>query len=544
MVAPKGIPSVALDLDDWEGWGGWNNLKTYPWIVKEYIDRQEKWLIRRVPVLTAASRALQRRAQELRKSPRGVFYIPNGWSFRKTWPHGAAGPSVTGAARKSFGLPDGPAIFYGGHFDPADDVLFFVARGDAARRFGATLVFVGEGPELPKVKQFLAQRDGLIAFFFPRLPNEKFLQLVAASDIAAFPYPDTPIYQAKCSARIVDYMAMGKPVVTTTVGQNIDYLVDGESGVLTSPGDASQFGQSIERLLGNPELRFRLGQNARKRIERNSRGMARGWKTAWPPTNNSQNFHLSDFDTTTLRANSKVVRTMQIFIDSADVKQIETWLAQGIVDGATTNPSIMFKDGVKDLEDGARKLAALLGDRPLSVEVTSNDHAIMLKQARLFATWARNIVIKIPIVNQFGEPSLGIIHQLTQEGIGVNTTAILAFNQAILAAKAGATYVSIFAGRVADEGSDPAIVIRRVRSWLDEWELPARIIVGSIRGVVDIQNAALAGAHIITFPPQFLPKMVDHHYTRETVRQFVQDAEKTDTLIREAKAGVGTAAGR
>ena len=128
---------------------------------------------------------------------------------------------------------------------------------------------------------------------------------------------------------------------------------------------------------------------------------------------------------------------MQIFIDSADVKQIETWLAQGIVDGAATNPSMITKDGVKELESGARRLAALLGDRPLSVEVTSNDHATMLKQARLFATWARNIVIKIPIVNQFGEPSLGVIHQLTQEGIGVNATAILAFNQAILAAEAG-----------------------------------------------------------------------------------------------------------
>ncbi|MGA9472549.1 MAG: glycosyltransferase, partial [Terriglobales bacterium] len=136
----------------------------------------------------------------------------------------------------------------------------------AARRFGATLVFVGEGPEIPKVKQFLAQRGGLIALFFPRLPHEQFLQLVAASDIAAFPYPDTPIYQAKCSARIVDYMVMGKPVVTTTVGQNIDYLVDGESGLLVSPGDASRFGEAIERLLADPELRLRLGQNARQRI--------------------------------------------------------------------------------------------------------------------------------------------------------------------------------------------------------------------------------------------------------------------------------------
>jgi transaldolase len=229
---------------------------------------------------------------------------------------------------------------------------------------------------------------------------------------------------------------------------------------------------------------------------------------------------------------------MQIFIDSADAKQIETWLEQGVVDGATTNPSIMFKDGVSDLEEGARKLATLLGDRPLSVEVTSNDQAVMLKQARTFATWARNIVVKIPIVNELGESCLGVIHRLTQEGVGVNATAILSFNQALLAAKAGATYVSIFAGRVADEGNDPAIVIRNVRGWLDDWESPARIIVGSIRTVMDIQSAALAGAHIITIPPQFLPKMVDHRYTRETVRQFVRDADKSMEQMRRSKAAV------
>jgi transaldolase len=160
----------------------------------------------------------------------------------------------------------------------------------------------------------------------------------------------------------------------------------------------------------------------------------------------------------------------------------------------------------------------------------------MLEQGRLFATWARNIVVKIPIVNEFGESCLGVIHRLTREGIAVNSTAILSFNQAILAAKAGATYVSIFAGRVADEGNDPAVVIRNVRNWLDEWKSPARIIVGSIRTVMDIQSAALAGAHIITIPPQFLPKMVDHRYTRETVRQFVQDAEKTLEQMSKAKA--------
>lgn len=227
---------------------------------------------------------------------------------------------------------------------------------------------------------------------------------------------------------------------------------------------------------------------------------------------------------------------MQIFVDSADTNQIETWLSQGVVDGVTTNPSIMFKDGVTDLQAGALKLSRLLGERPVSVEVTSNNQETMLEQARIFASWAPNIVVKIPVVNEFGESCLGVIHRLTREGILTNATAILSFNQAILAAKAGATYVSIFAGRVADEGNDPAIVIHNVRRWLDDWAHPARIIVGSIRTVMDIQNAALAGAHIITIPPQFLPKMVDHKYSRDTVRQFVQDAEMT--LSQMAKARV------
>jgi len=235
---------------------------------------------------------------------------------------------------------------------------------------------------------------------------------------------------------------------------------------------------------------------------------------------------------------------MQIFVDSADHKQVEHWLTEGVVDGVTTNPSILFANGVTDVEDGARKLAILLGDRPLSVEVTSNDRETMLEQAHTFATWARNIVVKIPVVNEYGESCLGVMHRLAEEGIAINATAILSFNQAILAAKAGATYVSIFAGRVADEGNDPAVVIRNVRDWLEEWKVPARIIVGSIRTVMDIQTAALAGAHIITIPPQFLPKMVDHRYTRETVRQFVQDAEKSLAQMSKAKVQVARTGAR
>jgi transaldolase len=227
---------------------------------------------------------------------------------------------------------------------------------------------------------------------------------------------------------------------------------------------------------------------------------------------------------------------VKIFVDSADFREVEKWLRQGVVDGVTTNPSIMLKDSVYDMEEGVRRLCALLGDRPVSAEVTTNDHDEMIRQGREFSSWAPNVTVKIPIVNEYGESSLGVIRTLSNEGIRVNTTAILSFNQAVLATKAGATFVSIFAGRVADEGGDPSIVIRNVRQWLDDWNYPAEIIVGSIRTVMDIQNAALAGTHIIAIPPQFLPKMVDHKYTRETVRQFNRDAEKAMAQIAELRA--------
>jgi transaldolase len=231
---------------------------------------------------------------------------------------------------------------------------------------------------------------------------------------------------------------------------------------------------------------------------------------------------------------------MQIFLDSADLTEIRNWLGQGVIDGVTTNPTVLLKDGVYDIKEGVRRLSAALGKHPISVEVTSNEPKIMLEQARTFSGWGPNIVVKVPVVNESGESCLGVMNTLARERIAVNATAILSFNQAMLAAKAGATYLSIFAGRVADEGNDPAVVIRNVRKWLDDWAHPAQIIVGSIRTLMDIQSAALSGAHIITIPPQFLPKMVDHKYTRETVRQFNRDAAKALLEIGKAKDAVAS----
>lgn len=217
---------------------------------------------------------------------------------------------------------------------------------------------------------------------------------------------------------------------------------------------------------------------------------------------------------------------MQIFIDSSEIQQIETCFRYGIADGVTTNPTLLLKGGVTDLELRIREIASLIDPKPLSVEVTTNDLDEMRAQGRRFASWAPNIVVKIPIINASGHPGLGVVHDLVEEGIKVNVTAILSFGQVILAVKAGATYASIFGGRIADEGQDPVGVIRMSADWIDRWRYPTRILVGSIRGALDIQNAAAAGAHIVTVPPEFIAKMIDHKYSRDTVKQFVRDAEK------------------
>jgi len=226
---------------------------------------------------------------------------------------------------------------------------------------------------------------------------------------------------------------------------------------------------------------------------------------------------------------------MEIFVDSANLKEIEKWLRMGIADGVTTNPSIMFNDGVYDMEQGAKEIANLIHPLPISVEVTTNDLEEMLTQAQKFASWAPNIVVKIPQVNEHGIPCYGVIRELESEGIKVNATVALSLGQVILAAKAGATYISIFAGRVADEGGNAPEVIRNSVDWLERWKYKSKIIVGSIRAVGDVLGAAMAGAHIITIPPQFLSRMADHKYTRATVEQFVIDANKALEMMAKVK---------
>lgn len=223
-------------------------------------------------------------------------------------------------------------------------------------------------------------------------------------------------------------------------------------------------------------------------------------------------------------------RAMQIFLDTASIAEILRWKKQHVIDGVTTNPSILYKAGFSDWKTAAQELAAAIPEMPLSVEVTTDDPRQMVEQGREYAGWAPNIVVKIPVINSEGEPCFEPMHALRSEGIAVNATAILSFGQAILAAKAGATYVSIFAGRIADEGNDPAVTIEAVRRWLDLWKNQAKIIVGSIRGAFDVQRAAMAGAHVVTVPPALLAKFAHHHYSQATAAEFLENARRSAEL--------------
>lgn len=217
---------------------------------------------------------------------------------------------------------------------------------------------------------------------------------------------------------------------------------------------------------------------------------------------------------------------MQIFIDTVSLSKVEKWLKTGVVDGITTNPGLMVQDQVYDIESMAKTLSDLIEPRPVSVEVTTNNLDEMINQARKFASWAPNIVIKIPQLTQDGVPCYEVINQLEAEGIRVNATVTFSLGQVMVSAKAGASYISIFAGRIGDEGGNSSEVIRNSVNWLEHWGFKSKIITGSIRSVGDVLNAAIAGSHIITIPPQILDKMVDHKYTRETVREFTIKAQE------------------
>jgi transaldolase len=224
---------------------------------------------------------------------------------------------------------------------------------------------------------------------------------------------------------------------------------------------------------------------------------------------------------------------MAILLDTGDIEQIRRFMKLGIIRGVTTNPTILrrdgFQGGLEELQACQVKIAEIIKPYPLSVEVTSNDPEEMLTQARKFAGWAENINVKIPIHGPEGElDNLEVVHRLeTEDDIRVNVTAMMSAQQGLLAALAGASYVSLFGGRISDIGHDAGEEFSRLRNLIDSLDLKAKIIAGSVREVANVADWLEAGADFVTVPPALLAKMPLHPYSKETVRMFLQDAGKS-----------------
>ncbi|MFL4907726.1 transaldolase family protein [Streptomyces sp. MMS24-I2-30] len=217
---------------------------------------------------------------------------------------------------------------------------------------------------------------------------------------------------------------------------------------------------------------------------------------------------------------------LMLFLDSSDIEAVRTWHSTGTIDGVTTNPSILRKQGVTNVEKQISIIAELIAPQPVAVEITSADASDVLAACRRLHAIGPNVVVKIPIVDANGSPALSLLHRLHSENIPTNATTCFTVGQAFLAAKAGADYVTLFWSRILEEGGDAAAIVASTRRLLNEHALPARILVGSLRRADDLTQALLAGAHVVTAPPELLGRWADHHYARETAAQFDADERR------------------
>jgi transaldolase len=225
---------------------------------------------------------------------------------------------------------------------------------------------------------------------------------------------------------------------------------------------------------------------------------------------------------------------MPIYLDTGNLTEIERFHRMGIIRGVTTNPTILLREnvtgGLAVIKVRIKDIARLIDPYPVSVEVTTSEREKVIQQALEFASWATNIVVKVTIHGPNGElENVEIIHELeTQHHIRVNATAAMSAQQCFLTALAGASFTSIFAGRINNMGYNACGEIARLRKLLDLFDLKTQIIAGSTREGLNVLEWLEAGAHIITVVPKILEGMLVHPYTKETVQMFLRDAAKAE----------------
>src|SRR5699024_6449530 len=198
---------------------------------------------------------------------------------------------------------------------------------------------------------------------------------------------------------------------------------------------------------------------------------------------------------------------MKFFLDTADIDEIKRIKKLGLVDGVTTNPSIIAKEG-RDFEEVIKEICNLV-DGPVSAEVIGLKSEEMIKEGREIAKWASNVIVKIPMT----EEGLEAVYTLESEGIKTNVTLVFSVAQGLMAAKAGASFISPFVGRIDDIGEDGMKLITNLRKTLVNYQFNSEIITASIRTISHLEQAAIAGADIATIPGSLLPKLWKHPLT-------------------------------
>jgi transaldolase len=211
---------------------------------------------------------------------------------------------------------------------------------------------------------------------------------------------------------------------------------------------------------------------------------------------------------------------MKFFIDTANLDEIKKGVEMGMVDGVTTNPSLVAKED-KPFEEILRDICQVV-DGPVSAEVVSLDAAGMCREAKVLAAMSNNIVIKIPMIVE----GLKAVKRLTAEGIKTNVTLVFSSAQALLAAKAGATYVSPFVGRLDDIGEHGMDLISDIMTVYRNYGYESEVIVASVRNPLHVMDAAMIGADIATIPLKVIEQLAKHPLTTNGIAQFLADWEK------------------
>lgn len=217
---------------------------------------------------------------------------------------------------------------------------------------------------------------------------------------------------------------------------------------------------------------------------------------------------------------------MKLFVDTGDLDEVKKAAEWGVIDGVTTNPTLIAKTG-KPFKEVVLKICELMPEGAISAEVVATDYDTMLKEALEISSWSPQIVVKVPLI----ENGVKLVSTLTDKGIRTNVTLVFSVSQALMAAKAGATYISNFVGRVDDNGADGMDAVRDTVEMVNTYGFDSEVLVASVRHPLHVLESIRAGAHVATMPLKTLEMMFKHPMTDSGLERFLSDWNKAGLSI-------------